>query len=127
MKKTAIMLATALAVSLSLPALATEMAAPKPTLVSDEITVQGTIVTIDFQNRTVDLKGPKGNVVTLEVDPSVTRFDAMKVGDVVTAHYVDMVAFEVQKPGTPAAPDTLAAGSQRDGVSHRTGGVGERA
>jgi hypothetical protein len=87
--------------------LAADTAAPKTISVHDQVTLKATVEAIDHTNRTVDLKGPKGNVVTLEVDPSVTRFDAMKVGDVVTVHYYESVAYEIQKPGTPAAPDTI--------------------
>jgi hypothetical protein len=107
MKRIAATLAIALVVALSGRALAAETTASKPIVVKDEVTVKATVVAIDHANRTVDLKGPKGNVMTLAVDDAVTRFDAMKVGDQVTAHYFESVAFDIQKPGTPAAPDTI--------------------
>jgi len=85
-------------------------ATPKPIVVKDKITVTATIEAIDHTNRTVTLKGPKGNLMDLTVDEAVTRFDALKVGDTVKADYYEQVAYEVQKPGAPVAPDTITAG-----------------
>jgi len=85
-------------------------AAHKPIVVKDKITVTATIEAIDKTNRTVMLKGPKGNLLELTVDPSVTRFDALKVGDTVKTDYYEQVVYEVQKPGAAAAPDTVTAG-----------------
>jgi hypothetical protein len=96
---------------------AEEMKSPKPIVVKDKVTVKATVEAIDHTNRTVALKGPKGNIVTLTVDEAVTRFNTMKVGDTVTAEYFESVAYEIQKPGTVAAPDTLtAAGTKIPGV-----------
>ena len=85
-------------------------ATPKPIVVKDKITVTATIEAIDHTSRTVTLKGPKGNLMELTVDEAVTRFDALKVGDTVKADYYEQVAYEVQKPGAPVAPDTISAG-----------------
>jgi len=85
-------------------------ATPKPIVVKDKISVTATIEAIDKTNRTVMLKGPKGNLLELTVDESVTRFDALKVGDTIKADYYEQVAYEVQKPGAPVAPDTVTAG-----------------
>jgi Cu/Ag efflux protein CusF len=93
--------------------LATEPTAPKPIVVKDKVTVKATIEAIDTTNRTVTLKGPKGNLLTLTVDESVDRFNAMKVGDRVKADYYESVAYEVQKPGAAAPPDTITAGAGR--------------
>jgi hypothetical protein len=91
--------------------LAADTAAPKSISMHDKVTVKATVEAIDHTNRTVDLKGPKGNITTLYVDESVTRFDKMKVGDVVTAQYYESVVYELQKPGTPAAPDSITDSS----------------
>ena len=85
-------------------------ATPKPIVVKDKITVTATIEAIDKTNRTVMLKGPKGNLLELTVDPAVTRFDALKVGDTVKTDYYEQVVYELQKPGAVAAPDTVTAG-----------------
>ena len=88
-------------------------ATPKPIVVKDKITVTATIEAIDKTNRTVMLKGPKGNLLELTVDPSVTRFDALKVGDTVKTDYYEQVVYELQKPGAVAAPDTVTAGNAK--------------
>jgi len=101
-------MAAVMATTVSVPA--TEQTTPKPIVVKDKVTVKATVEAIDKTNRTVTLKGPKGNLLTLTVDESVARFDAMKVGDTVTAEYYESVAYEVQKPGMAAGPDTITAG-----------------
>lgn len=87
--------------------LASEVEAPKPITDSATVTVQATVVAIDHTNRIVLLKGPEGNLVELEVDPSVTRFNALKVGDMVTTKYHESTTYELQKPGTAAKPDSV--------------------
>jgi Cu/Ag efflux protein CusF len=109
--------ASALAIALTGSALAAEMTAPKPIVVKDKVTLKATVEAIDHTNRTVALKGPKGNVVMLDVDPAVTRFDAMKVGDVVTVDYYESVMYEIKPPGTPATADTVVdAGGKLTGA-----------
>jgi hypothetical protein len=110
MKTSAVAIAAAFGVALSGLSLAAEAAKAPPIVVKDQITVQATVVAIDHANRTVSLKGPKGNVIDLIVDEAITRFDAMKVGDKVTGSYFESVAFDIQKPGTPVAADTIEHG-----------------
>jgi DNA-binding beta-propeller fold protein YncE len=78
-----------------------------PIVIHDKITLKGAITAIDRANRTVTLKGPQGNLLTLDVDESVTRFDALKVGDIVTGQYYESVAYDIQKPGTAKTPDSV--------------------
>ena len=108
------MFAAAFAVAVmatTVPVLAAEATAPAPIVVHDKLTVTATVEAIDKTNRSVTLKGPKGNLVTLTVDETVTRFDAMKVGDKVNAEYYESVVYELQKPGAAAAPDTITSGA----------------
>jgi len=109
-KMTAVAFVLALVVVLTGSVLAAEATTPKPIVVKDKVSVTATVEAIDHTNRTVTLKGPKGNLVELTVDEAVKRFDAMKVGDKVKADYFESVAYEIQKPGAAAAPDTLTAG-----------------
>jgi hypothetical protein len=51
------------------------------------VTITATFETIDYDKRTVDLKGPRGNVVTLKVGPEAKNFKQIKTGDHVTAKY----------------------------------------
>ncbi len=110
MMKTAAALASAFALVLAGRILAADTAANAPVVVKDMMNIQATVVAIDKASRTVSLKNPKGEVMELTVDEGVTRFDALKVGDKVSGSYYEEVALELQKPGTPVAPDTIVAG-----------------
>ena len=72
--------------------------------VLQEITLSGTVEAIDHTARTVRIRGASGNVVTLDVPASVTRFDNVKVGDRVTIGYYDRVSIK-PKPADEAAVD----------------------
>jgi hypothetical protein len=67
-----------------------------------EVTLRGTVQAIDHTARTVVIKGDKGNEVTLDVPPSVTRLNEVKVGDVVTITYYDRVSVRLKPAGEPA-------------------------
>jgi hypothetical protein len=62
------------------------------------VDVSATVQAIDRAGRTVTLKGPEGNAVTVKVDPSVQGFDQLQVGAVIHARYVEAVAISVEKP-----------------------------
>jgi len=110
-KSFAALLGSALCLTFAASALAAETKAPKPIVVKDKVTMKATVEAIDHTNRTVTLKGPKGDLMTVPVDESVERFDNVKVGDKITAEYYESVAYDVRKPGEPAAPDAAAAGA----------------
>jgi len=108
MKRTAsIVLTGILALGASGVAYAEEMKTPKPIVVSEKTTLKATVEAIDKANRMVTLKGPKGQMVTLPVDESVARFDEIKVGDHINAEYYESITVTVNKPGVPAAPDSM--------------------
>jgi hypothetical protein len=75
-----------------------------PLSVTEAVTVRATIEAIDKNDRIITLKGPNGNLVDVNADESVKRFDELKVGDVVSATYSESIAVHVRKPGDPA-PD----------------------
>lgn len=85
-------------------AFAQAASAPKPivTDASDNVvnlSVSGEIVAVDPAARTVDIKGPRGNVATYTVDPKVKNFDQVKVGDQVRLDYRTAVALALLKGG----------------------------
>jgi len=51
------------------------------------VSIQASVESLDLKNRLVTLKGPAGNLVTIEVSEAVERLDEIEVGDVVTADY----------------------------------------
>jgi hypothetical protein len=67
--------------------------------VADTVSISATITAIDKATRDVTLKGPQGKEVTLTAGPEVKRFDQLKVGDQVTARYVEALTLELKKGG----------------------------
>ncbi len=105
------------------PGLASAQNQPPPTREAaiQEITVRGTVEAIDVTARTVRVRGQQGNVVTLDVPASATRFNEVKVGDIVTIAYYDRVSIRLKPageaavdrrvdPGTTATPGLLPGG-----------------
>jgi Cu/Ag efflux protein CusF len=62
------------------------------------VTIEATVESIDVKTREVKLKGPQGDLVTLEVDESVKRLAEVSVGDIVTADYYTFIAAEFRDP-----------------------------
>jgi hypothetical protein len=68
--------------------------------------VSGVIDAIDYKNRYIAVRGPKGNTVALPVSSEVKDFESVKVGDKISVAYsqallIDMVPQEA--PKKPAA------------------------
>lgn len=94
-RKYALMVATVVALTLvALPARAQVSD-------SDSVTMKASIEAIDKTARSVTLKGPRGNLVTVYADESFKRFDQLKVGDIVTATFTVAVAARIRKTGDP--------------------------
>jgi Cu/Ag efflux protein CusF len=85
-------------------------APPKPTMTSASTTGGGvrteehlieataTVMGIDLPKREVTLKGPEGNIETLELGPDVRRITEIKVGDTVNVQYYIGMAAELRAP-----------------------------
>jgi len=71
-------------------------------------TVTATVESIEQSTRSITLKGPEGNYVTMTVPESVKRFDNIKVGDTLTAHYYESLILRL-KPQGEASVDTDSA------------------
>jgi len=67
--------------------------------VRDQITLTGTVEAVDYTARTVRVRGSQGNVTTLDVPRSATRFEQVKVGDTITIEYFDKVIIRPKPPG----------------------------
>ena len=63
------------------------------------VKLTATITAIDPATRAVTLKGPQGREMTVTAGPEVKNFAQMKVGDQVTAEYVEAVTLELKKGG----------------------------
>jgi Cu/Ag efflux protein CusF len=72
---------------------------PKPgVLNATAASVTATVQDIDYKTRMITLKGPQGDVETMEVGPEVVRFNEIKKGDLVQIDYLESVAVMVQSP-----------------------------
>ena len=66
--------------------LSVSLAAQTKTLTGPTQTVTGTIEAIEKSSRQIYLKKPDGNTEVVYVPQEVKRFDALKIGDKITAH-----------------------------------------
>jgi hypothetical protein len=63
--------------------------------VGRQVTVVADVVAVDQKKKTITLKGPKGNVVELDVQ-NPDHFKVVKTGDQVLVDYVEAVAVSVE-------------------------------
>jgi Cu/Ag efflux protein CusF len=75
------------------------------------VEITATITKIDPATREVTLKGPKGREVTIQAGPEVKNFAQMKVGDTVTAKYVEALTLELKKGGKAVVGRTEQSGA----------------
>ncbi len=68
------------------------------------ISIDATIEAIDHESREVTLRGPMGNLMTVEADDRVERLNEFKVGDIIHAEYWTFLKAEFRNP-TPAEKD----------------------
>ena len=71
----------------------------------DAVTVTATVSAIDSAKRAVALRLPDGTTRTVKVGNEVRNFDQMKVGDQVSATYVEELALFVRKSDAPPSVD----------------------
>ena len=81
--------------------LSATFASAQATPTREQITLRGTVQALDATARTITIRGDTGNVVTLDVPPSVVRLNEVKVGDVVSAVYYDQVSVALHPAGAP--------------------------
>jgi Cu/Ag efflux protein CusF len=121
---------SALILLLEMPVMAAEMIAQDRSysVKTETTSITATVEKIDYQTRTVVLKGPKGDLVELQVGEEARNFDRVKKGDLVTIENSQSVALEVQKAkGEPVASETTtvtrAKPEEKAGGTVKTTGV----
>ena len=105
------------------PALA---AAQIKTLPGESMTVTATVDAIETTSRKLTLRKPDNTLSTIVVPVEFVRFDALKVGDKVTATYYDNIVIRKKAPGekdvnteggslvtTPGSKPGFTIGAQR--------------
>jgi Cu/Ag efflux protein CusF len=80
------------------------LSAQKPVTVSDVVTATFTIEAINSTTRVITLKAKDGKLEEMYCGPECERFDALKVGDIVTFRYRESVASALRKPGQAVRP-----------------------
>ena len=73
-----------------------------------QVTVLADVIGVDPKKKTITLKGPKGNVVTLDVQ-NPDQFKVVKKGDQVEVTYTEALALSVEPAPKPAAAKPPAA------------------
>jgi hypothetical protein len=69
---------------------------PTPVKIENTEEVRATVEAIDPVTRMMSLKGPDGNVVTVEVDKEVRNLPQVKVGDHVVVRYYEALGAELK-------------------------------
>ncbi|HUJ19235.1 MAG TPA: hypothetical protein VL197_14725 [Nitrospirota bacterium] len=84
--------------------------------------ITATVESIDYKARTVTLRGPHGDLVSLKVGEEARNFNQVKKGDKVTFDYYESVAIDIQKStGEPKAEETQSLTRAKPGA--RPGGT----
>ena len=91
------------------PGAAAQVSVPE----SRPVTVTARIEAIDRENRIVRLKRSGADSVDVKAPADMEGFRTLKVGDVVSATYMEAVAVRVRKPGDPAPPAEPTTVTQR--------------
>jgi len=98
-----------------------------PRLKTTQVTLKAKVESIDLQKRIVVLRNEAGNLVTLKVPESATRFSEIKIGDMVTASYGTHLLAEFRDP-TPEeekVPYLEMSGTKKASKSAAPGGSEE--
>ena len=69
------------------------------TLPGESVTLTATVDAIEHASRSLTLKKPDNTLSTMKVPKEYIRFDALKVGDKVSATYYDNIVVRVKAPG----------------------------
>lgn len=90
-----------LAVALLAPALA--LAQGKGVIVTDQVEAVVTVTKVDPKARTVTVRGPRGNLQTLDVPPESQNLDKVKPGDRFKMTYAEAAVVALTRGGQPDA------------------------
>jgi len=66
--------------------------------------ISATVEAIDYANRELAVKGPKGNILAFKVADEVQGFDQVKIGDSIALVYAEALAMEMLPSGPKARP-----------------------
>ena len=78
-------------------------------MTGEQKTVTATIEAIERSSRTVTLKEQNGQYTEISVPADVKRFDALKIGDKITAKYYENIVLRLKLPGEKSTDTDTAA------------------
>ena len=131
MRKTIVVPALIFAAALAVPAAAQTQSviagtAPGMAGAAQTTEVSAKVTAVNAATREVTLKGPKGNEVTVVAGPEVKNFAQLKVGDDVTAQYVESLVLELKKGGGKPVERTEQAAAATAKAGQSPGAAGGR-
>ncbi len=136
MKRSLVILGTALLATTGLPALAQQQpavksaemvsSAPGTGTITNAVSISASVEAIDKAQRTVTLKGPKGNVKTVTAGPDVRNFDQIKVGDMVVVRYLESLTLTLKKDGKELVSKSEATDAARAKAGEKPGAIAGR-
>jgi ribosomal protein S1 len=86
---------------LVLAACAATLEAPKEAKISDEVTMQATVIDVDKETRELTLERPDGSYLEMVAGPEVRNFDQIELGNTVSASYVVSLSVRRLEPDEP--------------------------
>jgi len=99
-------LIASLILAAALPAYAEMESAPAALGGAVLVETSATVESVDHATRYVTLKGPEGNMVTVQAGPEVKNLDKVKAGDQVNVKYYQAMAVDVVTPGAETGTTT---------------------
>jgi hypothetical protein len=90
------------------------------------VTLSARVVGIDRPDRIVTLKGAKGDTVDVVCGDEVRNFDQIKLGDQVTARYVESLYLELKKTSTGVRERVESEAGARAKLGERPAGMAVR-
>jgi len=133
MKRSIVILGTALIGAVCMPAVAQDKpavksvemvaSAPGTGTITTAVSISARVEAIDKAQRSLTLKGPKGNLQTVTAGPDVRNFDQIKVGDMVVARYVESLTLTLKKDGKELLSKTEATDAARSKAGEKPAGI----
>ena len=80
----------------------------EPATVERTSEATATVTAIDLPERLVTLRGPEGNLFTVQASEEVRNLPQLEVGDRVVVRYYEAIAAEMAKPGQEASASATA-------------------
>jgi hypothetical protein len=88
---------------------------PKPLEISNVVELDATVIAVDAQDRTLDLRGPEGHEVRLHVSPDVRNLSQVEAGDTLSVSYYTGFVVSMSEPGDSGSDAEVAAARTSEG------------